>query len=78
MGKQQKPKTGKSRNDDRKNGKAVKQTPGKIGGVGSRRTPLTEVQKVLIGKGLYQKWNRVIDGKTKGIPGKRVSEGNDF
>lgn len=27
-----------------------------------------EINKILNGQGLYQKWNKVVDGKLKGIP----------
>lgn len=52
---QKKPKTGKTRNDDRANGKATKQ---KAGSRGSRRTKLDEGQKVMLGGGLLVKWDR--------------------
>jgi len=64
MTKQMKPKTGKTRNDDRKNGKAYKKSPGKSK---PRREAVTEVEKILLGGGLLAKWRPVLDGKMKGI-----------
>lgn len=52
---QQKPKSGKSRNDDRGNGKATKK---KAGSRGSRKTKLDEGQKVMLGGGLLVKWDK--------------------
>ena len=45
-------------NADRKNGKAFKKNPGKSGGVGSRSVKLTEIQKVLMGKGLVVTYSK--------------------
>ena len=55
MASNQKPKTGKTRNDARNNGKAVKKNPGKVGGVGSSRTRMDPLTLILLGKGAYQK-----------------------
>lgn len=66
MSKQQKTKTNKGeRNADRKNGKATKKNPGQHRG--GNPSPLSETQKVLMGKGLAQKWRAVIDGKVRGL-----------
>lgn len=66
MSKQQKTKTNKGdRNDSRKNGKAFKTSPGKH--PGGAKNPLSETQKVLMNKGLAQKWRAVIDGKVRGL-----------
>ena len=67
MSKQQKAKSNKGeRNSDRKNGKAVKQNPGRKV-TGSKHTRLSEVDKILIGGGLLSKWRGVVDGKVRGI-----------
>lgn len=66
MSKQQKASTNKgARNDNRKNGKAAKKNPGQHNG--GQKNPLSETQKVLMNKGLAQKWRAVIDGKVRGI-----------
>ena len=65
MGKQQKPKSGQTRNDARQSGKAAKK---RAGSRGSRPTTVPEVNKILMGGGLYRKWEKVIDGKLKGLP----------
>lgn len=63
MAKQMKPKTGKERNDARKNGKASKKYPGRT----HHNSPLTEGEKILLGGGLLAKWRPVVEGKIKGI-----------
>lgn len=58
MAKTQKAKSNKgARNDNRKNGKAEKKHPGRKGH-GSRRTPLDEGMKVLLGGGMLAKWSK--------------------
>ena len=57
-----------SSNDSRKSGKAFKKPNGARG---AKRTELTELQKILMGKGLHQKLRGVLDGKLKGVPGSR-------
>lgn len=54
MAKSQKAKSGQVRNDARKNGKAAKKRPGSRG---SRGTRLDEGTKVLLGGGMFRKWD---------------------
>lgn len=69
MSKTQKPKSNKgTRNDNRKNGKADKKNPGRK----SKRSPLSELDKVLLGKGIYPKWRQVVEGKKPGISASRA------
>lgn len=65
MAKAPKKKVGGSRNDARQNGKAAKQNPGsKV--TGSKSVPMSPIDLVLMGKGLYQKVeNRAHDEKLK-------------
>lgn len=67
MSKQQKASTNKgARNDNRKSGKSAKKNPGRKV-TGSSHVRLSEVDKILMGKGLYSKWRGVVDGKVRGI-----------
>lgn len=71
MGKQAKPKQDSgARAENRSNGKAPKQNPGRKGH-GSRRTPLTEGQKILMGKGLYVKFERMNAEGARVLAGKK-------
>lgn len=54
MAKQQKAKTGQTRNDSRKNGKSAKQNPGRKV-TGSKGGGMPDSFLVLLGKGPYQK-----------------------
>lgn len=65
MSKHQKPKTAGNRNDSRPNGKASKQHPGRTN-TGSKHTQMSEIDLVIMGKGLYQRVsNRAYTEKLK-------------
>lgn len=65
MSKSQKPKAAKgTRNDTRPSGKAAKQNPGRKNSL----EPVSPIFNILNGKGLYKKWERVVTGKSKGLP----------
>lgn len=70
MAKRPSKKVGGARNDARKNGKAAKKTPG----TRPSFEPVSELQKVLNGGGLYAKWNDVRTGKVKGLPERKLEK----
>lgn len=61
-----------SRNDTRSNGKAGKKNPGRKTH-GSKSTQLTDIEKVLMGKGLAVKYSRANAEGVRAQAGKRNS-----
>ena len=64
--------SGGARNDSRPNGKASKKSPGARG---VRGTKLTDLEKILMGKGLAVKYARhnAVESRKTGKKGKRKS-----
>lgn len=74
-GNQQAKKNKGTRNDARKNGKAAKN---RAGHTGSSPKPPTELEKVLLGKGMYTRWaKKAIQDKPRGVPSKRLKDSDD-
>lgn len=70
MAKQAKPKAGASRNDSRSNGKAGKQNPGRRH-TGSKSGRLDEGTKILLGKGLYIRYERMNNDGLRAMANKK-------